>query len=399
MIKDEMIGSRKKADMIYLGIDVLLKDHIELVKNKRVGLVTNHTGVNRELIPSIDLLYQALGKNLKALFGPEHGIRGTEEGGKDIDSYTDEKTGCPVYSLYGATFKPTPEMIENVDVLVFDIQDIGSRSYTYISTMHCCLEASRDYEIPLIILDRPNPITGNIVEGNILDPKFKSFIGIEPIAYCHGMTVGELARLFNESFDMGAELSVIPMQGWKREMTFEDTGLYWVPTSPHIPDSETSWYYPVTGILGELRTINEGVGYTLPFRMIASPKLDADRLADAVMAKKVPGLKARPVHYCPYYGKYKEQMIHGIQVYLDIEGGCQPVNSGYHIMECIQKTAPDAFDWEGEAAERINMFDKANGTDWVRNELRKGMSAEEMIGTWQKDLDGFKALRKDFLIY
>lgn len=279
------------------GIDVLLEKKVDVLKNKNVGLITNPTGINSKLESTIDLLHNHPDINLKAIFGPEHGARGNVNAGDKVEDLVDEKTGIPIFSLYGKNRRPNQEMLKDIDVLVYDIQDIGSRSYTYIYTMSFAMEAAKENNIPFVVLDRPNPLGGNIVDGPILEKQYKSFVGYYPIAYTYGMTCGELAMFFNKEYDINCDLEVVKMEGWKRNMTFEDTGLQWVPTSPHIPHSISALYYPLTGIIGELHTIDIGIGYTKPFELIGQEWMDGTELAKELNSRNLEGVHFRPMYY------------------------------------------------------------------------------------------------------
>jgi len=383
---------------IKLGVDVLMEGQTHLIRGKRVGLVTNPTGVDGHMRATADLLAEHPDVRLVALFGPEHGIRGGVLG--RIEDSTDAKTGVPVYSLHGKIHKPTPEMLKDVDVLLFDVQDIGCRSYTYISTMYRCMEAAAENQVPFIVLDRPNPLNGLIVDGNVLDPKFKSGIGIAPIAYLHGMTVGELAGFFNEECGIGCELTVVKMKRWKRKMTWRDTRLTWVPTSPHIPEVDSAWFYPITGIFGEMPLVNIGVGYTLPFKLVGAPWIDAEAFAAALNGKDLPGVFFKPFYYKPYYMHYKDEMCQGVRILITNERKIRPVEVDYHIIATLMKMYPEQFNFELEGAKRrTRMFDLANGTDRVRKMFEQGRSAETIIADYQADLKTFKRKRAKYLLY
>ena len=272
-------GNAAARERVQTGIEVLRESGFEPLRGKRVGLVTNPTGVDSRLVSTIDILDSAAKRGtfqLVALYGPEHGVRGNVTAGERVASGRDPKSGVPVLSLYGATRKPTPQMLAGVDLLVFDIQDIGTRSYTYLSTLGRVMEAAAENHIPVLVLDRPNPLGGLRVEGNEqLAPGYTSFVSAYPVPYVHGMTLGEAARMLNEegllAGGVRCELQVVPMKGWNREMTWNSCGLPWVPTSPHIPTPESALFYPATGTVGELGTLHIGVGYTLPFQTLAAP--------------------------------------------------------------------------------------------------------------------------------
>ncbi len=248
---------------VELGIDLFLEKHPEkLLEGKRVALVTNHTGVNKDLVPTVSLLKPKL--NLVALFSPEHGPDGSGYAWEKVLDKTSPDQ-IPIYSLHGKTRYPTDEMLQGIDTIIYDIQDIGVRSYTYATTLFYIMETAAKKQIPVIVLDRPNPINGMIVDGCMLDEKWRSYIGYINVPYCHGMTVGELAKLFNVEYKIGCQLTVIPMRGWKRDMSYKDTGLDWIPTSPHIPEADTPLFYASTGLIGDIAKVSHGVGYTLPF--------------------------------------------------------------------------------------------------------------------------------------
>lgn len=391
---------RVEKPRITLGNEVLLQDHLDWVKGKRVGLITNPSGVNSQLISVIDVLMEHPEVNLVALYGPEHGVRGDVIGGERIVDSTDERTGLPVYSLYGSTREPTEEFLKGVDVLLFDIQDIGSRSYTYISTMAAAMKGAAKHGKEFIVLDRPNPLGGEMVEGNILDPEFSSFIGYYPIPYIHGMTIGELALLFNEHFEIGCDLKVSKMKGWTRDMLFPETGLSWINTSPHIPEADTAVFYNITGIFGELNGVNIGVGYTAPFKLVGAPWIDAQEFSDYLNGLKLPGMQFTPVYYKPYYYHFQGEDCQGVRIYLMDTSKVRPCHVGIHIMTALRDLYPDQFNFEiPENKRRIDMFDKACGTDQVRKDFTAGLSAEKIIKNWESNLGPFIQIRKKYLIY
>jgi uncharacterized protein YbbC (DUF1343 family) len=378
------------------GVDVLLEKRIDLLTDKRVGLITNSTGVTSDLRSTIDVLHSNKKIKLVALFGPEHGVRGDVNAGETVASYTDERTGIPVYSLYGKTRKPTPEMLRGIDILVYDIQDIGLRTYTYIYTMALAMRAASENGIPFVVLDRPNPLGGLLVEGPLLDKRFKSSFGMYPIPYIYGLTVGELAKLFNEEYSINADLTIVPMEGWRRGMTFDDTGLEWVPTSPHIPHAKTAFFCAATGSIGELHTVNVGIGYTSPFELIGAVWIDARKLADELNNRKLPGTIFRPLHYRPYYTSSKNQELQGIQIHIVDEKSFLPIATQIHILTALNKLFPEQHIFK---TPRINSFYKAIGTDKISKAIEAGKTAEEIISGWQPELEKFKELRKKYLIY
>ena len=292
---------------VQVGIDRLMEDeYVHLLKGKRIGLITNHTGISSALKANVDILKEASGKygfTLAALFAPEHGIKGSAYAYQTIDADKDIDD-LPIYSLYGKSHRPDDQMLKNIDLLIYDIQDIGTRSYTYTATMFYAMEEAAKRNISFLVLDRPNPINGRTIDGPVLEEEWRSALGHINVPYCHGMTVGELARYFNEEYQVGCKLQVIPMKGWTRNMSFRDTGLYWIPTSPYIPEAETVFFYPATGILGELRLINSGIGYTLPFKLVGAPWIDARAFAQKLNAQKFPGVHFQAFYFRPIYGRY-----------------------------------------------------------------------------------------------
>lgn len=281
----------EKQPVVKTGIEVLRDGGFEQLKGKRVGLITNPTGVDANLKSTIDILHEADGVTLTALFAPEHGVRGDVHAGDQVDNMVDPATGVTVYSIFGKTHKPTPEMLADVDVLLYDIQDIGCRSYTFISSMGEAMEACAELGKKFMVLDRPNPVGGNKVEGCLVEPGYESFVSRFPIPYLYGLTPGELAVYLNEEGLLKGpkcDLEVVPMQGWTREMSYEATGLPWILPSPHIPSPELALFYPVTGILGELYCMQIGVGYTLPFKLVAAPWVDGQKLAERLNAPEYP---------------------------------------------------------------------------------------------------------------
>ena len=307
-----------EAAAVKVGIDILEDRQFAELKGRRVGLITNATGIDSHGVSTVDILLKAPGVQLVALFGPEHGVYGADWAGQYVPSSTDAHTGLPVYSLYGPTKKPTPEMLKGIDVLVYDIQDIGCRSYTFISTMGLAMEAAGEAGIKFYVLDRPNPLNGNRVEGMMLDPAFRSFTCQWNIPYVYGMTPGELAYMIERTpgwIKSKPALTIVPMTGWYRSMYWEDTGLMWIPTSPHIPTSETALNYVATGFLGEAGGINHGIGYTLPFAVFGHPSFNSFALAGQFNQMQMPGLRFEPVTFKPFYGAFKDQLINGAQIF------------------------------------------------------------------------------------
>jgi uncharacterized protein YbbC (DUF1343 family) len=385
------------------GLDVLVRDNFRILKRKKVGLITNPTGVDRNLRSTVDILYNAPGVTLTALYGPEHGVRGEFTAGEIIGSAKDPATGLPVFSLYGETRKPSKEMLRGIDILVYDIQDIGSRSYTYISTLGLAIEAAAENNIPFVVLDRPNPLGGIRMEGPLVEPGFVSFVSQYSVPYIHGLTVGELAGYLNEEGllrnGIKCRLEVIKMKGWKREMIFEETGLPWVPSSPHMPHAQTALFYPATGILGELYTVSIGVGYTLPFQLFAAEWINADSLAAGLNSLSLPGVKFRPVHFKPYYSVSQGKMIHGVQIHLTDPEIAPLTLLQFYFLQEAHKLWPDKDAFSLCDPSRLEMFDKVCGTDKVRTEFLKTWQVRSILDLWNKDIPAFRKKAERYFLY
>ncbi|KZE38795.1 hypothetical protein AV656_07790 [Bhargavaea cecembensis] len=389
--KSQDHNKHRKGNEISLGVDVLLDEQKELIEGKRVGLITNPTGVDKDLSSIVDLLHNDPEVELTALYGPEHGVRGDAQAGQYVEYYIDEVTGLPVYSLYGKTRKPTPEMLENVDVLVFDIQDVGTRFYTYIYTMALAMEAAEEKGIPFIVLDRPNPLGGEKVEGPVLDPKFASFVGQYAIPLRHGMTVGELAKLFNAEFGIGADLTVVEMKKWKRKSYFDETGLPFVLPSPNMPTLDTALVYPGTALI-EGTNVSEGRGTTKPFELIGAPFINSTELAAELNALELPGVTFRAASFTPMFSKHSGKLSHGIQVHVTDREDYQPVETGLHIVKTIHDLYP-------ENVTLTSFFDNLIGNGWIRQGIENGMTVEEMKAQWEEELEAFKEVRENYLLY
>ncbi|MCE9559430.1 MAG: DUF1343 domain-containing protein [Armatimonadetes bacterium] len=364
----------------------------------RVGLITNPTGVDSGLSTNLDLMLEA-GVNVTALYGPEHGVRGGTPAGVKIENATDPETGIPEFSLYGSTRRPTAAMLKNVDVLVFDIQDIGSRSYTYIATLGACMESAAEFKKPIYVIDRPNPIGGDRIEGNIAEPAYQSFVSPYAIPYCHGLTIGELAQMIKgEKWNRAgaADLHIVKMKGWRRSMSWAETGLPWVATSPHIPHPATAAFYAATGIIGELQSVSIGVGYTSPFELVGAPKLSARTLAKDLTAQNLSGITFRSTWWTPYYAAFKGESCAGVQVHITDEGKAPLTRVNFELMDAIRKQQPD-FDFF--VGGRADMFDKVCGTASIRKGFLAGKSAATMWSEWNTGADNFRKSRKKYLLY
>ncbi len=391
-------GKHKSKDL-KLGVDVVLSSEKDLLKGKRVGLITNPTGVDKDLNSIVDRFYQDKDINLTALYGPEHGVRGDAQAGSYVDFYIDETTGLPVYSLYGKTRKPTPEMLEDVDVLVFDIQDVGTRFYTYIYTMALAMEAAEEKGIPFVVLDRPNPLGGLKVEGPILEaPEYASFIGQYEIPLRHGMTVGELAKLFNKEFGIGADLKVVKMKNWKRQMNYEDTGLEWVLPSPNMPTLDTAYAYPGTGLI-EGTNLSEGRGTTKPFELLGAPFINSTELARELNKLKLKGVEFRAASFTPTFSKHSGVLTHGVQVHITDYDDFVPLETGLHIVKTVHDLYPEEFEFRAEDSKGISFFDLLIGNGWVRDDIEAGKSVKQIKQKWERDLKGFLKVRSKYLLY
>lgn len=384
------------------GIEVLKANNFNILDGKRVGLITNPTGVDSNLRSTIDLFHEAPNVKLVALFGPEHGVRGDVHAGDKVEGAIDQKTGTPILSLYGKTRKPTKEMLEGIDILVYDIQDIGCRSFTYISTMGLAMEAAGEAGIPFVVLDRPNPLGGNRMEGNLVEPASISFVSQYPIPYVYGLTCGELANYLNKEglTSTPCDLIVVPMEGWTRDMTFEETGLPWVAPSPHVPHASSALFYPISGILGELGFVSIGVGYTMPFETFAAEWItDADALATALNNKGLPGVAFRPIHYKPFYSVGKGTLLHGVQVHLT-DPRIAPLSPiQFMVMEEMYKQAPDQPFFSDVTKGRFSMFDKVTGSKEIRTRFGKNYKWSDIQCYWDKDIKEFRQKSAPYLLY
>lgn len=383
------------------GIEVLKRDNFKILEGKRVGLITNPTGFDNSLKSTIDILFEAPNVNLVALFGPEHGVRGDAHAGDKVQNIIDIKTGIPVLSLYGSTRKATPEMLEGIDILVYDIQDIGSRSFTYISTMGLAMEAAAENNIQFVVLDRPNPLGGEKIEGNLAEEGFISFVSQFKIPYIYGLTCGELAVLLNQEGMLKAkcDLQVVKMEGWSRDMTFEETGLQWVPSSPHIPHPSTSAFYPISGIVGELGYISIGVGYTIPFQMFAAEWIGAEELSQELNSYCLPGVIFRPIHLRPFYSVGVGTNIQGVQVHIMDYKKVALTDIQFYVMEAMAKLYPEKAVFNNANSKRFRMFDQVSGSDQIRLLFSKRHKFQDIKEYWYKDVDEFRNLSKKYYLY
>ncbi len=388
---------------IKTGIEVLKEQQFDCLKGKRVGLITNPTGVDNSMRSTIDILYHAPEVNLVALYGPEHGVRGDVHAGDHVSDLKDATTGLPVYSLYGKTRKATPEMLKDVDVLVYDIQDIGCRSFTYISTMGLAMEAAAENGKEFVVLDRPNPLGGLKVEGNLTEEDCISFVSQFKIPYLYGLTCGELAEMINGEHmlkdGVTCKLHVVKMKGWKRKMDYTQTGLQWVPSSPHIPHAHSAFFYPVSGILGELGYMSIGVGYTIPFQMFAAPWADANRLAIWLNELQLPGVEFRPIYLKPFYSVGKGEQLQGVQVHLMDVQQAPLAEIQFRLMEAVATLWPERAIFDHADKGRFAMFDKVSGSKQIRARFSKNHRWSDISDYWYKDVEAFRKLSKKYYLY
>jgi len=392
---------RRSGPAVKTGLDVLLEKRLDLLRGKRIGIITNPTGITREGRFIVDLLYGAEGVEVKALFGPEHGFRG--EANTRVPHGVDEKTGLPLYSLYGETNKPTPEMLQGLDALVFDIQDIGARFYTYTSTMSLAMEAAAEQGIEFIVLDRPNPITGAIVEGPLLKKEFASFVGLHPIPVRHGMTVGELARLINGegwlAKGLRAKLTVVPLEHWERKLWFDETGLPWVKTSPNMTSLAAATLYPGICLL-EALNVSEGRGTLHPFEYIGAPWVEPVKLRAKLNSYHLSAVAYEPITFTPediqgmtLNPEYEGQPCRGLKLTVTDRNAFRAVTLGIHLVAALQELYPKELAWSAKG------FDRLMGTDAVRLALLRGEKPEKIVASWQEELKAFMKLREKYLLY
>ncbi|SMD14755.1 exo-beta-N-acetylmuramidase NamZ family protein [Sporomusa malonica] len=378
---------------VRLGIDNLDR-HLTVFQGKRVGLITNQTGMTSEFQSTIDVLKAKT--QLVALFSPEHGIRGHVPAGASVGSYTDESTGVPVYSLYGQSKRPTAEMLTNIDVLAFDMQDIGARFYTYMYTMAYAMQSAKEHGKTFVVFDRPNPVGGEVVEGNIIQLGYESFIGLYPIPARHGLTIGELARLMNSEYNINCDLIVIPMTGWQRSMHFGDTGLPWVMTSPNIPTPDTALAYSGTGIFGGTN-VSEGIGTTRPFELVGAPWINAAELAGRMNAAGLPGVVFRPVYFTPRQPEVKHQgrLCGGVQIHVTDKQAFRPVRTGLSLLYVISEMDGGKFSFNQSATAAASTIDIYTGD----SNVRWGAPLDVILTQWDEASAQFKEMSKKYYLY
>ncbi len=376
------------------GIEVLLSDSAHLIADRRVGLITNRSGVSRDGISSIDLLHRYPGAELVALLAPEHGIRGTEAEGARIEDETDPGTGLPIYSLYGETRSPTAAMLERIDVLAFDLQDIGSRYYTYVSTMSAAMRAAGQAGVPFLVLDRPNPIADH-TQGPILDPAFATFVGLYPVPARHGMTAGELARLYVGVFGIEVDLHVVPVAGWARNLWFDETGLPWIAPSLNMPSLESATHYPGT-CLFEGTNLSVGRGTPTAFQVLGAPWLDGAAWAEQLAEYGLAGVRIEATTFAPDTpsdGKFADDTVSGVRLTVTDRARYDPVITAVAALLSARRLAGDRWVWN----ERH--FDRLAGSDRLRLAIDRGDTLEEITAGWAAGLAAFERLRRPYLLY
>ncbi len=382
-----------------LGLEILLEEQLERLAGRRAGLVASASSVDRDLTSTVERLHRHPAVRLTALFGPEHGLRGEAQAGEAVGAYTDPITGLPVYSLYGETQKPTPDMLAGLDILVIDLPDGGVRFYTFLYTMAYVMQAAAEVGLPVLVLDRPTPLGGVRLEGPVLDPAYASFVGLYPIPIRYGMTVGEVAQLFNQAFGIGCDLTVVWMTGWQRRLWFDQTGLPFIPPSPNLPTLSAMTVYPGTCLV-EGTNLSEGRGTAKPFEYIGAPWIDAHALAQAMNDLALPGVRFRPVHFVPTFSKHRGEHCQGVQVYVCDRDRFRPVETALHLLAAVRGAYPDHFAWrEPWSSGGHYPIDLLSGGSAVRQHLNAMKPIPDLVSQWQGALQAFADLRAAFLHY
>jgi len=378
------------------GLDELLKDPMRHLGSRSVALVTNQTGVTRRLEPALDAFHDCPEIKLVAAFGPEHGARGDVQDALGVESHVDTYTGLPVHSLYGDHLKPTPEALDGVDAMVFDIQDCGARFYTYVSTLTYCMEAAVENGVSVVVLDRPNPVNGEKVEGNILEPGYESFIGLHPVPIRHGLTMGELALFINRG--VGCDLTVVEMTGWDRNMWYDETGLPWVQPSPNLPTLDTATVYPGTCFFEGVNA-SEGRGTNRPFEYLGAPWVDGREWASALNGLHLPGVGFRACYFTPVFWRYSGERCSGVQVHVSDRDSYRPVETGLHLLRTLMDLHPDGFGFNEPTYEERRHFDLLAGTDGLRRSLAEGTEVMDIVSSWTPGLTRFRDECESILLY
>ncbi|HEY3366853.1 MAG TPA: DUF1343 domain-containing protein [Symbiobacteriaceae bacterium] len=380
------------------GIDVLLQDRVDVVAGQRVGIVTNQTGVTATLESTVDRLVRHPDVRVTALFCGEHGLRGDIPAGEHVAGARDPATGLPVYSLYGETRKPTPAMLHDVDVLVFDMQDAGARFYTYTWTLALCMQAALENGRRLVVLDRPNPIGGAEVEGDVVHPGYESFVGLYPLATRHGLTHGEIARWLNGRQATACDLTVIPMNGWRRSMWYDETGLPFVPPSPNANCLEMLTLYPGTCNF-EGTNLSEGRGTTTPLQMFGAPWLNETAVIAELQTRNLPGVRFRPVYFTPWAAKHAGQRCRGVQIHVTDRRAVRPVALGAHLLDVCKRLHADQFQWVTWGTDRLRTIDRITGSDRLGKVLDAGEPVAAVLAEWEVAARAFAGETEEFRLY
>ena len=384
------------------GLEILLRDRLDLLRGKRIGTLSYPTSVDRGLRHIVDLLWNHREVVVTALMGPQHGARGeTQDNMIEWRDYRDSVTSLPVFSLYSHTRRPPPEMLGEIDALVIDLQDVGARIYTYVYSMAMAMEACREVDVEVIVLDRPNPINGADVEGPVLEPEFSSFVGLYPLPIRHGLTIAELARYFNEEMGIGCRLQVVPMSGWRRHMFFAETGLPWVIPSPNLPTPDTALVYPGV-VLFEGTNLSEGRGTTRPFELSGAPWVRPERLLPLLEDLDLDSVTFRPVFTVPTFHKWAGDLLGGVQIHVTDRRNFRPFRTGLGLLLAYRSLDSDRFEWRAPPYEyefEKLPFDILCGTDSIRLQIEAGCDLESIESSWKADLDRFKRIRSGYLLY
>ncbi len=387
---------------VKLGLEKSLDEEINLLKNKRIGLICNQASVNHQYQHSADLFFENPDIDLVSLFGPQHGIRGDVQDNMIETLHTlDKKTGLPIFSLYSETREPTAEMLSRIDTIVFDLQDIGCRVYTFIYTMANAMRACANAGKEFIVLDRPNPIGGETIEGNTLEKGNESFVGQFTIPMRHGLTTGELARLFNEEFYINCDLRVVTMDGWKRNLYSDETDAPWVMPSPNMPTVETAVVFPAT-VYFEGTQVSEGRGTTKPFEIIGAPYIDGKEYQEALAKLKLPGVIFREINFLPTFQKHKDEVCGGIFLHITDRKQFKPVITGIALIKTLYELYREEFKWKNPPYEYVydrNPFDVIAGTTTTREQIENNLSLEKIELSWSDDVELFRETRKKYLLY
>lgn len=392
-----------RAPRVAPGVEVLLARHMDWLRGKRIGLITNQTGVSRDLRTTIDLLAERSDCRLVALFSPEHGIRGERPAGEAVKGERDVKTGLEVRSLYGSTRRPTPDMLRDIDALLYDIQDIGCRGYTFISTLGWSLEAALAAGKEFIVLDRPDPLGGTLLDGPVIPPGLFSFVGAYALPWVYGMTPGELARWICRTRNLKGTVRVAPLAGWKRAMTYEETGLPWISPSPSVPRADTAFFHAITGALGELGTVSEGVGTALPFELIGAPWIQAEALAEEMRRLRLPGVLFSPAHFTPMAYGFAGKTCQGAQIHISDPKALCPSAVMIGLVQVLMRLYPEQRLLDPapfkSASKEVQMFDRVLGSSAFRTWIWSGATAPQILSAWKAERDGFESSRQEALIY